>query len=45
MELKFNTSKIAQLVLVPVANFELEEVEEVSSTDGRDNKGFGSTGV
>ena len=38
-------SKIAQLVLVPVANFELEEVEEVSSTDGRDNKGFGSTGL
>ena len=38
-------SKIAQLILIPVANFELEEVEEVSSNDGRDNKGFGSTGV
>ena len=38
-------SKIAQLILVPVANFELEEVEEVSSNDGRDTKGFGSTGV
>ena len=38
-------SKIAQLILIPVANFKLEEVEEVSSNDGRDNKGFGSTGV
>ena len=38
-------SKIAQLILIPVANFELEEVEEVSSNDGRDTKGFGSTGV
>ena len=38
-------SKIAQLILIPVANFELEEVEEVSSNDGRNTKGFGSTGV
>lgn len=35
--------KIAQMVLVPLANFPLEEVEEIISTDGRGSDGFGST--
>ena len=35
--------KIAQLVLVPIANFPVVEVEELSET-ARGKKGFGSTG-
>jgi dUTP pyrophosphatase len=35
--------KIAQLVLIPVANFPLLEVDEIISADGRGNNGFGST--
>lgn len=36
--------KMAQIVLVPVSNFELQEVSEIISRDGRDDNGFGSTG-
>lgn len=36
--------KIAQMVLIQVPNFELEEVEEIISPDGRGENGFGSTG-
>lgn len=37
--------KIAQLILVPTVNFPVEEVSEISSNDGRNDKGFGSTGT
>jgi dUTP pyrophosphatase len=37
--------KIAQLVLIPVTNFNIEEVEEVYSADQRGEGGFGSTGT
>jgi len=37
--------KIAQLVLIPTVNFAVEEVQEISSSDGRNNNGFGSTGT
>lgn len=36
--------KMAQMVLIPVANFGLEEVEELVSSDNRGSAGFGSTG-
>jgi len=35
--------KIAQLVLIPIANFEVVEVDELSETK-RGEKGFGSSG-
>lgn len=35
--------KIAQLVLIPTVNFQVEEVDEVVSTDQRGEGGFGST--
>ena len=35
--------KIAQLILVPTVNFPVEEVSEIHSSDGRNDKGFGST--
>jgi dUTP pyrophosphatase len=37
--------KIAQLILIPTVNFPVEEVEEISSSDGRNDNGFGSTGA
>ena len=37
--------KIAQLILVPTVNFPVEEVLEIQSSDGRNDKGFGSTGL
>jgi dUTP pyrophosphatase len=37
--------KIAQLVLIPVVSFQVEEVEEVYSSDERGEGGFGSTGT
>ena len=37
-------TKIAQMILVPTANFEIEEVSETTSIDGRGSNGFGSTG-
>lgn len=37
--------KIAQLVLIPVTNFSIEEVDEVYSADERGEGGFGSTGT
>lgn len=37
--------KIAQLVLIPVTNFHIEEVVEVYSADQRGLGGFGSTGT
>jgi dUTP pyrophosphatase len=36
--------KIAQLILLPVTNFHIEEVGEVYSADERGARGFGSTG-
>lgn len=37
--------KIAQLVLIPTVNFEVEQVTEVISADERKTGGFGSTGT
>ena len=37
--------KIAQLVLIPTVNFEIEEVDELVSADQRGEGGFGSTGT
>ena len=37
--------KIAQLVLIPTADFKVEEVDEVVSADHRGEGGFGSTGT
>jgi dUTP pyrophosphatase len=37
-------NKIAQLVLIPTVNFDVEEVDEVIPQDERGNNGFGSTG-
>lgn len=37
--------KIAQLVLIPTVNFEVSEVDELVSSDGRHQSGFGSTGT
>ena len=38
-------TKIAQLVLIPTVDFEVEEVDEVVSADKRGDAGFGSTGI
>jgi len=35
--------KIAQLVLIPTVNFQVEEVQELVSADQRGENGFGST--
>jgi dUTP pyrophosphatase len=37
--------KIAQLILVPTVDFSVEEVPEILSSDGRSDRGFGSTGT
>ena len=37
--------KIAQLVLIPTVNFEIEEADELVSADQRGEGGFGSTGT
>jgi len=37
--------KIAQLVLIPTVDFEITEVAELTSADGRGHGGFGSTGA
>lgn len=37
--------KIAQLVLIPTVDFDVEEVEELTSADQRGDGGFGSTGT
>jgi len=36
--------KFAQMLLYPVINFPIEEVDEIVSSDGRGSAGFGSTG-
>lgn len=36
--------KIAQMVMIPVANYQLEEVDELIASDARGENGFGSTG-
>jgi deoxyuridine 5'-triphosphate nucleotidohydrolase len=36
--------KIAQLVLIPTTNFQVQEVSEIRTNDGRGHNGFGSTG-
>jgi dUTP pyrophosphatase len=36
--------KIAQLIFIPVSNFQVHEVSEVYSSDARGEGGFGSTG-
>lgn len=41
----FVGEKIAQLILLPTVNFTVEEVTELESLDGRNDKGFGSTGA
>lgn len=41
----YKGDKIAQLLLIPTVNFPVEEVEEISSSDGRNDNGFGSTGA
>lgn len=41
----YKGDKIAQLLLIPTVDFPVEEVEEISSSDGRNDKGFGSTGT
>jgi dUTP pyrophosphatase len=40
----YRGDKIAQLVLIPTVDFTVEEVTEISSNDGRNENGFGSTG-
>lgn len=37
--------KIAQLILVPTVNFAVKQVTTIDSSDGRHDKGFGSTGT
>jgi dUTP pyrophosphatase len=37
--------KIAQLVLIPTVDFEVIETDELTSSDGRETGGFGSTGA
>lgn len=37
--------KVAQLILIPTVDFSVEEVQELSSSDGRNANGFGSTGT
>jgi dUTP pyrophosphatase len=37
--------KIAQLILIPTVNFNVEEVDELVSADQRGTGGFGSTGT
>ncbi|MEO2154285.1 MAG: dUTP diphosphatase [Nanoarchaeota archaeon] len=37
-------SRIAQLLIIPVPEFEIEEVDELSNTE-RNEKGFGSSGL
>ncbi|MCX7589922.1 MAG: dUTP diphosphatase, partial [Patescibacteria group bacterium] len=37
-------AKIAQLVIMPIINYELEEVNELNETH-RGEKGFGSSGL
>lgn len=36
--------KIAQLILIPTVDFGVEVVKEITSNDGRNDSGFGSTG-
>ena len=40
----YRGDKIAQLILIPTVNFDVEEVTDISSNDGRNDSGFGSTG-
>jgi dUTP pyrophosphatase len=35
--------KIAQMILQPVVTFDIEDVDDISSLDGRGENGFGST--
>lgn len=37
--------KIAQLILMPTVDFVVEQVTDIESADGRNDKGFGSTGI
>lgn len=37
--------KIAQMILIPTVNFPVQEVTGIESSDGRGDKGFGSTGT
>ena len=40
----YRGDKIAQLILIPTVDFQVEEVTDITSTDGRGDHGFGSTG-
>jgi dUTP pyrophosphatase len=37
-------SKVAQMVMMLTTNFSVVKVDEITSVDGRDENGFGSTG-
>ena len=37
--------KIAQMILIPTVDFKVEQVNNIESSDGRNEKGFGSTGT
>lgn len=41
----YRGDKIAQMILIPTVNFQVEEVNELVSSDGRNANGFGSTGT
>jgi dUTP pyrophosphatase len=40
----YRGDKIAQLILIPTVDFQVELVDEIISNDGRGENGFGSTG-
>lgn len=40
----YRGDKIAQMILIPTVDFEVEEVTDITSHDGRGDNGFGSTG-
>ena len=40
----YKGDKIAQLILIPTVDFQVEEVTDITSMDGRGEYGFGSTG-
>jgi dUTP pyrophosphatase len=40
----YKGDKIAQLILIPTVDFQVEEVTDIISTDERGENGFGSTG-
>lgn len=45
VQVVYSGDKIAQLILLPVINYRIREVDEIESSDGRGSDGFGSTGT